>query len=132
MENNGRRCLAEKLDRDLRWDFIHRFLNFVGGLGQPIGVDVDPDATTRTGHVLVRLDPPDGLMEILPAIGTLKSDLMHFNVRHGGKRSFCGIRIKSILIIYYVPAGLVQSIRWYFVWNKNIVVAGPRFLRNQS
>jgi hypothetical protein len=88
MENNGRRCLAEKLDRDLGRDFIHRLLNFVGGLGQPIGVDVDSDATTLTGHVLVRLDPPDGLMEILPATGALKSDLMLFNVRHGGRASF--------------------------------------------
>jgi hypothetical protein len=86
MENNGQAHLAEKLDRDLGWDFVHRFLNFVGGLSQPIGVDVDPDATTRTGHVLVRLDAPDGLMEILPAIGTLKSDLTHFNVGHRGKR----------------------------------------------
>jgi hypothetical protein len=84
MENSG--CLAEKFDRDFGRDFIHRFLYFVGGPGQPVGVDVDPDATTRTSHVLVRLDPPDGLLEILPAIGTLKSDLMHFNVRHGGKR----------------------------------------------
>ena len=32
MENNGRRCLAEKLDRDLGRDFIHRLLNFVVAL----------------------------------------------------------------------------------------------------
>jgi hypothetical protein len=114
MENDGRGRLAEKLDRDLGRTFIHRFLNFVGGLGQPVGVDVDSDATTRTGHMLVRLDPSDGLMEILPTIGTLKSNLTHFNVRHRGKPSFCDIPIKSILIIYYVPAGLVQSIRWYY------------------
>jgi hypothetical protein len=130
MENSG--CLAEKFDRDFGRDFIHRFLYFVGGPGQPVGVDVDPDATTRTSHVLVRLDPPDGLLEILPAIGTLKSDLMHFSVRHGGKRHL--LRHTDQINPYYLLCSIsISPINsMVFRLEQNIVVAGPRFLRNQS
>ena len=132
MENNGCGRLAEKLDRDLGRDFIHRLLNFVGGLGQPVGVDVDPDATTRTGHVLVCLDPSDGLMEILPAIGALKSDLMHFSVRHGGKRLLLR-HTDQINPCYLLCSSSISPINsMVFRLEQNNLVAGPRFLRNQS
>ena len=74
--------LAKKLDRDLWRTFLDRFLNFFGRLGQPVGVNVDSDATARTAHVFVGLESADGLMKILPAIGALKRDLMHLNARH--------------------------------------------------
>jgi hypothetical protein len=76
--------LAKKFDRDLRRGLIERFLNFFGGLGQSIGIDIDPDATARTCHVLVRLEPSNGLIKILPAIRALKSDFAGVHVSHKG------------------------------------------------
>src|ERR1700724_395537 len=65
-------ALAEKFDRDLRWGFVECFLNLFGGLRQSIGIDIDPDAAARAGHVLVCLQASDSLIEVLPAIRTLK------------------------------------------------------------
>jgi len=36
----------------------------------------------RTRHVLVRLEPPDCLLEVVPAFRTLKPDLMGFHANH--------------------------------------------------
>ena len=74
--------LAKKLDGDFRRNFLDRFLNFLAGLGQPIGVDIDSNAAPRTGHVLVRLEPPDCLSEIVSAFRTLKPDLIGLNASH--------------------------------------------------
>jgi hypothetical protein len=46
-------ALTEKFNGDLRWRFLDRFLNFFGGVGQSIRVDIYSYATTRTGHVLL-------------------------------------------------------------------------------
>jgi hypothetical protein len=73
---------VEELDRNFRRDFIERFLNFVGGFCQSVGIDIDSDAAIRTGHVLVRLEPADGLYEVLPATRTLKSDFMGARFNH--------------------------------------------------
>ena len=80
--------LTEKPDRDLRRDFIERFLNFFSCLGQSVRIDIDSDATTRTAHVFVRLKPPNGLYEVLPAIRTLKSDFVRADINHQGRLSF--------------------------------------------
>ena len=55
-EPNNKERLAEKLDRNLRRGFIDCFLNFLSGLGQPVGIDINPYPTAGTGHVLVRLE----------------------------------------------------------------------------
>jgi hypothetical protein len=47
-------ALTEKFDGDLRWRFLDSFLNLFGGVGQSIRVDIYSDATTRTGHMVLR------------------------------------------------------------------------------
>jgi hypothetical protein len=86
------KLLAEKLYRDLRRDFVDCFLNFLGGVGQPVRVDIDPNAALRTRHVLVRLEPPDCLLEVVPAFRTLKPDLMGFQPTIKSCLSFTGYR----------------------------------------
>src|SRR5271165_4805287 len=76
--------LAEELDRNLRRRLIHRSLNFFCSLGEPIGVDVDSDVTPWASHVFVGLEPPNCLLELMPALQTLKLDLVRINISHQG------------------------------------------------
>src|ERR1041384_6863682 len=69
----------KKLDGDFGWNLLDRLLNFLRGVGQPIRVDVDSDMAACTRHVLVRLQAPDRLPQIVPAIRTLKLDLMQID-----------------------------------------------------
>jgi len=75
-------ALTKELDRDLGGNLLDRLLNFLGGLGQPVGVDIDADPAPGTRHVLIRLELSDRLLEIVPAIRTLKPDLVGCRANH--------------------------------------------------
>jgi hypothetical protein len=68
--------LSEEFDRDLGRHFPDRVSDFLRGVGKPIGVDIDSDAASATGHAFIRLEEFDGLLEVLSATRTLKPDLM--------------------------------------------------------
>jgi len=73
----------KKFDSDFGRNLLDRFVNFVCGVGQPVGVDIDPDVAARTRHVLTRFQAPDRLSQIVPAIRTLKPDLMQIDSHCG-------------------------------------------------
>ena len=64
----------EELDGDLWGHFPDRLVNFVGGIGQAVRVDVDANAATRTLHVFTRFQSPDALFKFMAAVRTLKFD----------------------------------------------------------
>lgn len=84
VNSNSAFCLPlpKKLDGDLGRNPLDSFLNFLGGIRQPIRVDIDSCAAPGTDHVIVRLQAPDRLPEVVPAFRTLKSDLMEINASY--------------------------------------------------
>jgi hypothetical protein len=76
------RMLSVELDGDLRWNFFDGSLNFIGGVGQPVGIDIDSYAASATGHVPARFQLADRLFELVPAFRTLKFDDVSVNVAH--------------------------------------------------
>jgi hypothetical protein len=72
----------KELDRNLWRDLLDRFPNLLGGLCQPVRVDVDADTAAGTGHMRVGLESTDGLFEFLPAVGALKLDFASVYVCH--------------------------------------------------
>jgi hypothetical protein len=85
--NSARRLLSEKLDRDFGRNFLDCFLNFLGRVCQPVGIDVDAHVARRTGHVLTRFQAADRLPEVAPAVGALKPELVGISASHGGMLS---------------------------------------------
>jgi hypothetical protein len=83
----GAEPLAKKLDRNLRGYFVDCLLNFFGGLGKPVCVHIDSDAATRTGHMLVRLEPPDRLFELVSTPWTLESDFVSIGLDYRERAS---------------------------------------------
>jgi hypothetical protein len=79
---------VEELDGDLWGYFPDRLLNFVGGIGQAVRVDVDANAATRTLHVFTRFQSPDALFKFMAAVRTLKFDDVGIDIWHRGL-SFC-------------------------------------------
>jgi hypothetical protein len=62
-------CLAEKLDRNLRWYFANSVLHFFSRVCETVRIDIDSDATIGTDHTLLCLQFSNGLTEIVPAVG---------------------------------------------------------------
>jgi len=56
--------------------------NFVGCIGQAVGVDVDANAATRTLHVFARFQSPDAPFKVMAATRTLKFDNVGVDVWH--------------------------------------------------
>jgi len=83
---------VEELDGDLWGYFPDRLLNFVGGIGQAVRVDVDANATTRTLHVFTRFQTPDALFKFMAAVRTLKFDDVGIDIWHRASFVlFCGL-----------------------------------------
>jgi hypothetical protein len=80
-------ALAEKFNGDLGGNFLDGSLNFLGGIGQPVRVNVYSYPTSRTAHVFARLQLPYGLFEFVAAFRALKSDHMGVNADHRGMPS---------------------------------------------
>jgi hypothetical protein len=85
--------LAEKLDRYLGRLFLDRLLNFLSGFCEPVCIDIDSNSATGTGHVLLRLEPSDGLLQFVPAARTLEPDFMRVHVGHPGPPSSRCLRL---------------------------------------
>jgi hypothetical protein len=45
---------AEEFDRDFRRDLLDGLPDFVGGVRQPIRIDIDSNVTSETRHVFAR------------------------------------------------------------------------------
>lgn len=87
--DEARRCLpslfvssTEELDADLRGDLFHSLLNLFDRLGQSTGIDIDSDVAAGAGHVLAGLEPSNCLLEIVPAVRTLKTELVRLDPAH--------------------------------------------------
>jgi hypothetical protein len=78
----SRRALAEKLDSDLRRNFVDCSLHFLGCVGQPVGVNVYSYAASGTAHVVAGLESSNCLLEFVPASRALKFDHMSVSARH--------------------------------------------------
>ena len=76
------KCSAEELDRDFRRDLFEGFLNLLGGVSEPVRVDVDSDATPPTAHGFAGLQRTYSLFEVVPAVRALKSDFMRITINH--------------------------------------------------
>jgi len=61
--------LTKELDGDLWGHFPDRLVNFVGGIGEPVHVDVNANAATQTLHVFTRFQSSDVLFEAWPQCG---------------------------------------------------------------
>jgi hypothetical protein len=70
-----------KLDGDLRRHLVDRALYFIGGVCQPICIDVDSDSASLAAHMIAQLETRDRLFEFAPTLRALKSD--HDGVRTG-------------------------------------------------
>jgi hypothetical protein len=109
--------LPEELDRDLRRNLLHRQLNLFGSFSEPIGVDVDSNVTSRTSHVFVGFEPPDCLLQVMPALRTLKLDLVRINLSHQRNGSFRSrerrrpskFDLNTIDALYQVCSGIVGN-----------------------
>jgi hypothetical protein len=64
----------KKLDRDLRRYLVDRTLYFVGGVCQPICININSDPASFAAHVIAQLETRDRLFELVPAFRALKSD----------------------------------------------------------
>jgi hypothetical protein len=93
-----------EFDSDFRRRFSDRLLNFLGCLGQPVGVDVDSNAAPRAAHMLACLEPPNCLFQLMPALGTLEPDHAQIDVWHrqdgSGLKHYCARQIKSPLAAF--------------------------------
>jgi hypothetical protein len=71
-----------ELDRNLRGNFPHGFLNFVGGVSQPVRINIDSDATPQTARTLAQLQLRNCLFEVMPTLRALKFDDTGVDVCH--------------------------------------------------
>jgi hypothetical protein len=88
-----------EFDGDFRGHFPGRSLNFLGGIGQVVGVDVDADPAAGTVHGFARFQPPYALFKIMAAVRTLKFDHVGIDIRHQSlclaQRPFAGRRFSA-------------------------------------
>jgi hypothetical protein len=57
-------------------------VHFLRGVGQAVRVDVDANAAAWTFHMFARLQSPDALLKVVPAVRALKFDHVSIEVRH--------------------------------------------------
>jgi len=88
--------LAKEFDGDLWGNFADRLVNFVGGIDEPVRVDVDANAATRTLHVFTQFQSPDALFKFMAAVRTLKSDDVGIDIWH---------RASSVLFLWARETG---------------------------
>jgi hypothetical protein len=81
LASRGRSASAEKLDCDLRGHLFQGPPDFLGGVCQPVRVDVNSDAAARAAHVGGLLKALDRLLKLVPALRALEFDQMR--VTHG-------------------------------------------------
>jgi hypothetical protein len=67
---------------ELRRKFFGSLVYLFGCVGHSIRVDIYAYATTRTDHVLLRLQLPYRLFEVISAAWALKLNLIGVNVSH--------------------------------------------------
>jgi hypothetical protein len=89
----GRSASAEKLDCDLRGHLFQGPPDFLGGVCQPVRVDVNSDATAVAAHVSALLQTLDRLLELMPALRALEFDQMR--VTHGAGQRSAGLGISA-------------------------------------
>jgi hypothetical protein len=75
-------CSAKEFDGDFRGGLGDRFLNLLGGPGQSIGVDIDPDVTPGTNHAFGCLEPSNRLFQFVPTLRTLEPNLVCVDLWH--------------------------------------------------
>jgi hypothetical protein len=62
--------------------FSSALVNFLGGIGQAVRVDVNANPTTGTAHVFTRFQSPYLLFKVMAAVRALKFDHVDIDIRH--------------------------------------------------
>jgi hypothetical protein len=109
------RSSAKEFDGDLGRHLFHRIEYFVGGIRQPVRVDVDADLASLAAHLTALLQIRDRLFELMPTLRALKFDEEGIGTKHLHP-SFasidCGARCTMKIVRHYRST---QS----SLWRKN-------------
>jgi hypothetical protein len=69
---------VEKFDSDLAGHFFQRPADFLGGVRQSVGVNVDPNVAARASHMGALFETRDRLFKLMPALRALEFDQVRF------------------------------------------------------